>query len=393
MNKSRLFWWIVLALVFTIPISQFISARLLLVNCVFAFFITDSDGKYNVHLKRSWDLFLYIAIISVGIVYSKDVISGLRVLESNLSFLAIPIIFSRLADLDVKKLDMIFNSFVTGLLVACLICLINAGIAYGTYGDIRSFFFYSLTDIINYQPTYFAYYLIFAITYLLYRFYCMDLKINPIVNSLTVLFFFFMLLLTGGQTAFVSLLLIFSFFILKFFIEVKNNERKIVACLVVIMLSGMFLASLVDKGERGLSLNDAWDRLVLWESAINATPNLLIGVGTGDYKMALNEYYQAHNLQKFADENYNSHNQFIQLLLSSGFLGVISLILLLGRPLYLSAKNHNLLGILLIFPFLIYGMTEVFLGRYQGIVFFVMIHQLSMLQNRSGEFSKFVNPY
>jgi hypothetical protein len=28
------------------------------------------------------------------------------------------------------------------------------------------------------------------------------------------------------------------------------------------------------------------------------------------------------------------------------------------------------------FPFVIYGMTEVFLGRYQGVVFFVLCHQI-----------------
>jgi hypothetical protein len=48
------------------------------------------------------------------------------------------------------------------------------------------------------------------------------------------------------------------------------------------------------------------------------------------------------------------------------------------RPIYLSVRNRNILGTLIFFPFLIYGMTEVFLGRYQGVVFFALLHQLFM---------------
>jgi O-antigen ligase len=329
-------------------------------------------------------------VLLIGLIYSENIVSGLKVLESNLSFLAIPVIFTRITDINERQREAIFNSFIIGLCMACLICLINAGIRYNATNSIQVFFFYNLTDVIGYQPTYFAYYLIFAITYLLYRFYFQPSERNYVLKSFGILFLFLMLLLTGGQTAFCGLLLVFSFFILKFLTEAKSKERKIGAALVVLMLLGMFLSMLVGIGERGLSLNDAWDRLVLWDSTIDAIPNLFFGVGTGDYKAVLNEYYLSHNLEKYATESYNSHNQFIQLLFSNGLLGVLSLMLIIGRPLYLSVKNHNFLGILLIFPFLVYGITEVFLGRYQGIVFFALVHQLCILQVSTASFTKFV---
>ena len=53
---------------------------------------------------------------------------------------------------------------------------------------------------------------------------------------------------------------------------------------------------------------------------------------------------------------------------------------MVGRPLYLAVKNKNILAILCMFPFLIYGMTEVFLGRYQGVVFFALLHQVFIME-------------
>lgn len=137
----------------------------------------------------------------------------------------------------------------------------------------------------------------------------------------------------------------------------------------------MFIINATEQEDRGMVLNDSWDRLVLWESAMKANPDLIFGVGTGD-KALLNNYYTSHGLEKFAKENYNSHNQFIQILFTNGVLGLLALLILIARPIYLSIRHQDVLGTLVFFPFLIYGVTEVFLGRYQGIVFFALLHQV-----------------
>jgi O-antigen ligase len=127
--------------------------------------------------------------------------------------------------------------------------------------------------------------------------------------------------------------------------------------------------------------NDYWERMTLWESAINANTSVLAGVGTGDYNLVLNSYYRQHDMARFANENLNSHNQFIQSYFSNGLLGLVTLLFMLARPLYLSVRLQNLLGILLYFPFVMYGVNEVFLGRYQGVVFVAFIHQILVSHN------------
>ncbi|MFM7854814.1 MAG: O-antigen ligase family protein, partial [Flammeovirgaceae bacterium] len=126
-------------------------------------------------------------------------------------------------------------------------------------------------------------------------------------------------------------------------------------------------------------------RVDLWESAISASTNPLIGVGTGDYNLVLNEYYRAHSMSLFAEGNFNSHNQFVQVYFSNGIVGLFALLVILLRPLYLSVRNQNLLGILLYFPFVIYGVTEVFLGRYQGVVFLSFVHQMLISNNMAAK--------
>lgn len=358
---------------FTIPISSYVSIRLLIIILFLSFFV---KGHFKNIRSHVWDILLYLLVLVAGLLYSKDIQTGLRVLETNFSFLAIPLVFGRLQALDNKKRNAIFLAFLLGLIVSSAICLFFATYRYTQEPDIKFFFSDHFTEIINSHPTYFAYYLILSISVELYVLYHNERKSNPLLWYLLILFLFLVLILTGGQTAFISLLFVFSFFILKFITEEKSTRRKGVIGLIALMLCCMFSITIFEKGNHALALNDSWERAILWESALAAVPNPLIGVGTGDYKIALNEYYTTHNLNQFAIDSYNAHNQLIQLLFSNGILGVLSFCIMLGRPLYLSVKNKNILAILCLFPFLIYGITEVFLGRYQGVVFFALLHQI-----------------
>lgn len=373
----------VLGFAFLVPFSQFLSVRLLLILVLFSIYIFRSDFLFQI-FKKSWDLLLYYIVLVVGLIYSSDLDAGLRVLETNFSFLAIPLIVSRFSSLNVEIRDRIFKSFLLGVIATSLICLSYATYRYANEPSIQFFFFETFTEIIKSHPTYLAYYIIFSITVELYGLYHSKFKAKLLFHYLVIFFLFVILILTGGQTAFISMLFVFSFFILKFLTEERSRDRKRVIGGVIGMLICMFLVSFVEKSNLQLVLNDSWERASLWKSAIAATSNIFIGVGTGDYKVALNEYYITHGMTLFALESYNAHNQFIQILFSNGLLGLFSVILMMGRPLYIGVKTNNVLSILCIFPFLIYGITEVFLGRYQGVVFFALVHQIFLTEMKPG---------
>lgn len=384
LNAQTIFVWIVQLLILTIPLSSYISTKVLVLAFIFSLFLKPDDQDSIFKLAgKSWDVVIYITILLFGLIHSEDLETGLRVLETSLSLVGWLVIFSRIPNFSSNSHKLLI-SFIVGLLIACIACLSSALIAYSQSGDLNVFFYYQLTQIINSHPTYLAYYLIFSITYIVYILYYGNVRTNKKAWISILIFFFLMLVLTGGKTAYVSVLMIFSFFILKFLLEEITKEKKIVFSVILILLISLFVSNSINTFDVELSQqNDYWERLILWESAILANPNPIVGVGTGDYKDALNAYYQSHGMEEFAKGSFNSHNQFIQVYFSNGLIGLMALIFLIGRPLYLSIRSQNTLGILLIFPFIIYGVTEVFLGRYQGVVFFALLHQIVIYQHYS----------
>lgn len=375
--RERIFWIIVTLFVLILPGSSILSTKIL----VFLFGLIVLFGERKFHLdefvKFSWDILIYFCVISLGLVYSSDQVMGLRTLETNFALFALAIIFYRILAIDRDRLNKIFLYFSLGIFGAGLLCLVKALVTYlgGGYNT-DVFFFYDFTGIINSHPTYFAYYLIFAITYGLYVLNYEKLKFPILVIVVFILFCFFILLLTGGQTAFVAILFVFAFFILNFFLGQNDYRQRITLGLVSVMLSVILFVSSAMPPQRNQELNDSWDRFDLWRSAILANSDPILGVGTGDSKSALNEYFLKTKQDSFAAQGLNAHNQFIQILFSNGIFGLLSVLILILRPLYLAFKNNDQMGILMIFPFLIYGMTEVFLGRYQGVVFFALLHQV-----------------
>ncbi|MCW5912283.1 MAG: O-antigen ligase family protein [Cyclobacteriaceae bacterium] len=372
-NKKRYLKAATLLLAFSIPISSFLNARILVVCLVLALLNLNIS---RLKLSLFSDILVYLIVLICGVFYSAEWQTGLRVLETNFSFVAIPLIIVGFNSTTDNGLNELIYSFVAGLFVACVIVLVHATVNYFLLGGVSNFFFYQLTDVLNSHPTYLAYYLIFAITYgLCILYYNLTTFKHGIIISL-IFFFFIVLMLTGGRTAFISASFVFAFFILKFLVDYKNSFAKRTFVVVILMLLCLFIVNGIEQEGRNVILDDSWERYVLWESALQAVPDIVFGVGTGDYRETMNAYYITHNLTFFAKESYNSHNQFIQILLTNGIFGLVAVLILICRPIFLAVKHHHVLGVLVFFPFLLYGMTEVFLGRYQGVVFFALLHQV-----------------
>lgn len=381
--RSEVLYYLVLGIFVFAPLSQKANSWLLIGAAVVAItmfrLMTDTISL----LRRSWDLLLFYVVSVAGLIYTDYPRSGLSVLETRLAFVAIPLIFSQLGRLQERRQRNFCWAFVFGLCFACITSLGHSALQFARTRDITSFLHNNLTNFLQFQPTYVAYYCIFAITFLLFQIYYNGIK--PYLFGAVIVFLFGVLLLTGGQTAFIGILFIFSFFLLKYMVEEKKNiTQAAVVGLAIVLMIVMFGYTGEVHDEHQL-FTDTWDRFVIWKSALDASPSLLLGVGTGASRQVLDQYYLTHGMEEFAFKGYNSHNQFIQLLFSNGLFGLVTLVILLARPLYRSLKNDYAFGILAIFPFMLYGMTEVFLGRYQGIVFFVLLHQAVMLRTQTEE--------
>lgn len=377
MKINRVVLWIFYLFSFTISINQYLSTRLLVLLAVVSLFLKGISGAKL--LNNGWVFILYLFVLISGLLYSSDPTTGLAVLETSFPLFAIPLIISKIS---LYESDLFKNSvwaFISGLLLASLFSIGMALNNYWNEGHVESFYYYSLTETIGYHPTYFAYYLIFAITYILYSLYYKNTELYTFPSGIILAFFFVILLFTGGNTAFISLLLIFSFFLLKFLLEKRDVSKIYLLTGIIVMLIVLFILQATETSLPNTEpLNDSWERITIWESTVKAIPNPFFGVGTGDYKAVMNDYFLRHGMNDFARNNMNAHNQILQLFLSNGILGVISFVLMLAVPLYRGVKTQSMQMVITLFPFIVYGMTEVFLNRYQGVVFFAWLVQIQL---------------
>lgn len=366
----------------SIPLSSFLSVRILVLASVFGLIACSNRQVLARLVRNAWDLMLFIATLIFGLIYTTDQNTGIQVLETNFCFFALPLVFA-LIPIVSSKIEQLLLGFLSGVVGSSIIMVGAALIKYREIQDVSVFTYYGLTDTMGFQPTYFAYYLSFGICVALYALYINQFNVPRYILSVSILFLFIVLMLTASQTAYLGLLLILSFFILKFFFDRSKKSTNAVATLSFLLLLSMLLFNYYDLNRLmtdSVEATDFWERFTLWDAALQANPNPIFGVGTGDFKTVLNQYYQSKGMAFFAEESYNSHNQFIQIYFSNGIFGLLVLCMMIYRSLYLSFKIQNPFGILVIFPFIIYGITEVFLGRYQGVVFFVFCHQLVINQ-------------
>jgi O-antigen ligase len=198
-NRSKVLFTLFKVFVFTIPLSSYLSVRLLFLILLFSLI---SGRPLNNLWKRAGDIFLFLFILIIGLLYSQDTIAGFKVLETNFSLLAIPLVLNRFTPVNKKTGDRIIQSFLLGVLVSSLICLLYAVYRYTNEPNIQFFFSDTFTQVIKSHPTYLAYYIIFSITIELYNLYHDIYKAKILLHYIVVFFLFVILILTGGQTAF-----------------------------------------------------------------------------------------------------------------------------------------------------------------------------------------------
>ena len=122
-------------------------------------------------------------------------------------------------------------------------------------------------------------------------------------------------------------------------------------------------------------------RLVYWKTAWHILKKeIFLGVGTGDVQDAFTQQYEKDNSPlKNEEDRRRAHNQFLEIGVGLGLLGIISLIALLTAPILYKEKKH-----ILFYPFyfilLLSMLTEDTLETQAGVSLFVFFLALFIFQ-------------
>lgn len=293
------------------------------------------------------------------------------------------------------------RAFVFGLSGAGLICLLaalyrsfyfasgimgfRANVLYGRdfmesvlYGG-NHFFGQHLS--VFHQTIYFALYLCSGIVLLLF----FEKLFKKSVTILLLSFFIGLVFLISNKAAFVVLGIIF--FIRLFFLPVSFIKKAVGLTSVLLTMALMLYLNprareSVQKlvaGDLVINKNTRYGaalRLLSWDTAVHLVKaNPVWGYGSGDTQAELDEAYSKKQYKEPLKQHLNAHNQWLQLWLENGMLGLFSLVMvfILLFKVSVGYSTHLGLAFTLVTVLLINTFFESIFNRFSGVSFFAFV--------------------
>ena len=358
--------------------------------------------------KASVLLFLFLGFYIwqiVGLLYAENLNMGLERIFKRLYFLLFPLVLFYPGEKILKNINLIFKVFAICTLVFVFYCIGNAlhnsiSIIAGkcvfnphpvdyNYEN----YFYGSRLSFPLHPSYLSMYIVISILISLESLFDSALK------SVTKMFFFLMILIFLVALYLLSSRagLLAAIVVLPLYFLYKLSQRfskwiifSLFIALILIFLRIAWTNDRLNYNTDGVTKSQPTEilkndvRSNIWKSAlIIVKHNLVAGVGTGDATDELKREYLAQgNVDGYYD-NLNAHNQFLEVLLENGLIGLLIFMSIFGYMFYLSISQRNLILGLFLIVMIIMFMFETMLNRLAGISFFALFSFLLLHINRN----------
>jgi len=391
--KYKANYYLFLLLAFIIPLERKLIPPIIIL--LFVSSLLNGSFKFKEKKGILALTLLYVTYV-VGLIYSINLKYGLFDLEVKLSLLLFPLVFF-VSKIEMKKVaDNILNSFIDGCFVASILSLISAAIQYYLYSDINSFFYGELA--LYGHSSYMAIFLCFSSALIYIKNIKQGNKISfPKKDLFLLALFSLIIFFLVSKTGIISILLIHFAFIGYLIIKNKLYLKGTVA---LVLISTLLFAGYKAFPEVNNRFNELFTtvfseseelnstssiRTEIWKTSVKILVQHPFGVGTGDVKDVLVEYYMNSGLDYAAEKELNAHNQFLQIALATGILGLLVLLLMIFYPLYYAIKNTYIIYIVFLGLIIINFLTEAMLETLAGVVFFAFFNTMlytTFVQNK-----------
>lgn len=380
----------------------------LLAIFIVSFFFKTDKNKFKMLLKPSINIgfIIFFTWHFLSLLNTQNLTAGLEEISSRITFLAIslPFIFIEFKRENWLKLLIIF---VVSTLLSSFI-----GFFYGLKLALKSNdfgFIYNdnLSELlIGKQAVYYALYVSSAILSCIYLLFQSDelLRKLKIVLFLGASWLLLILFLLASKTALLALFILAFLWIIYELI----NRKKILETLVFFLSIG-FLGFILTKAfpktinrfnslfyteyqfenkEKENHFNAAFDstkwnstntRLAIWHCSKEVwKENKMLGTGIGDKLDELYKNYQKNNFVYAFETEKNTHNQYLDVLISMGIVGtIVFLIFIFIIPVWIYLKQKNSIALVLLLLFAFGMITENVFDRYQGLILIPFIFALA----------------
>lgn len=343
-----------------------------------------------------WVLLIPFLVYSLGLIYTDDLDIGLKEIEKKASLLLFPIIFG-LTEIKQRDFYTVLKSLV---FLISFLPIIGFCVQWQIYLETQdSGWLYNdnLVSVLNKQAVYYALFVNTAILILIHLFEKHQLisLVSRILAGSSLVLLLSTQYLLASRTSMIVTILILASYIGWLLLKKLNKKQGLVLGLGAIALFIALLSFFPKVINRYKSLtnieyqynnpnpinhfnveakNENWNglntRLAIWSCAweeFKQSPWL--GHGVGDVQKVLVDNYKQKNFILGLKMNYNSHNQYLDVILTFGLIGLLLFILFASVLTSIALKSGSLLPLGFLITFAIACITENILSRDQGIVF------------------------
>lgn len=362
----------------------------LTVILLFLFSVFNLKSIKRIHWK---DFFvnssLYLVFLISFLLFNIESDESVQILETTLSILVIPIIFSILLpsyNFDEKlKLNFI-KTFITSTTIFAVI------LTFYIFFDTTTYYYSdwytnkarTLIEKFPYIGQHPIYASIYCAISTFFWIHITNVKKSNIFTLKNIYFFIcfvinvFFLFLLSSRGVIISILITFLFFT---FSKIRRISHKI----YLVLIFSVLMVSLFNYNRRMKELINFETYLKVDSNFSNSyrfqtykcsfkllQENIFFGYGVGNVQLKLNDCYRKNNLDLMV-KKYNTHNQYLDLILKVGIIGlIIFLVFFVSNFLKAIYLKNNIVILIIIFYSIVF-LTENLLLRQSGVILFYFL--------------------
>lgn len=366
------------AAIVPLPGNTFSSLSIILLTVWWLFFTNTFNDKIDNLKGNSIRLCLMsipFTLALIGMIYTDDLGYGLKKLQLLLPFLIFSIvIFS--SRISAQTYKFVLYSFSLGTFFATFIGFSRA--LYFKFNSLGNYFYYAkFSELIDKHTTYLTLFVVVSFLFIFHE--LIQSKLKKLHGIPVLIFFLIILYIASTRISIIALILGIEFIILK---EIKSKYKWLTTILPIILI-GLYMLpnfqkrfepSNTEKGE----IHDIQFRKEHWLSVLETIQNnsILVGKGTGSSRDFLYNTYKKHELTSAYKMKYNAHNQYLEIVLDYGLIGLVAFLIMLIYLAFYFIKLKDSISFAILFVFLIYFVTESVLQRQDGVVIFSLLMSL-----------------
>lgn len=366
-----------------------LNTLLLVVVLVFSLLYFDWKNQVNAFKNNLFAIscLIYFSWHGISIAWSSDVSYGFQDLLSKASLIVIPFLLAPIFNIPVKEHYKAWWIFIGSAVLVFIYAFAMAAIhpvfvSTTSQNLIDAFTYESISSHVDFQPIYLSLYLISAFFLTLYHAIETG-KFKWYHIGCLAVFFGFLIMLSSRMEIMVFFAVLATFMMVWGHNKGQLKKMILITSGLFVLTVGLIMSSSTSRqrftemldtkqsytenayGGRGLRIQKWKFTLECWMK------QPMLGTGAGDYSQELQQTYMDNDFKVGYVNHYNSHNQFLQTLLTSGIIGLLSLLFLFGSAIYQGYRHRNWVAFTFIFVFALSCLTESMLERQRGIVFFV----------------------